>query len=245
MKVKVLLLIIIMGCINVFTVYSQSIVPVFFFKEHPVTHNYHITSDGKNYYTINGGRASLGQISKFTLFGDLVETYSFKLDMRSIMYNSTSNKFYIWSYDSNLYQITDFNKGEAKIIFSKFLVNGQAGLAISSDGKFLYSLQDSVLSLYKTSNGKLHKTIQGISSGPNFAQGSLSVAVDNKYIYTWNSETQMLYAYDLDGNKLKEVQLSAGTFGPSLSCANGFVFVADDGNYVEHGFWYAYDIWAK
>ena len=54
----------------------------------------------------------------------------------------------------------------------------------------------------------------------------------------------MIFAYDSKGNKVKTFEISDGSYGFSLSCANGLVFVSDDGNY-ETGTWYGYDLWAK
>lgn len=221
---------------------AQPLAPDLSFEEHPMTHNFHIASDGKNYYTVNGGKASLGLIKKYNLTGELVETYSFNLDMRSIMYNSATKKFYVCCNNRSIYMITNMEKREVKEVLKKFYPNENAGLAMSPDGKLLYYLEDGTLSIYKFPGGKLVKTLKGFSCGNNFAQGGVTVAVDSKYIYTWNSEIQTVYVYDLDGNKIKEVVLSKGSFGSSLSCANGFIFVSDDGNY-DKGNWYGYDIW--
>lgn len=221
---------------------NQPLVPIISFEEHPMTHNFHIASDGKNYYTVNGGRAALGQIKKYSLSGELLETYSMNLDMRAIMYNSANKKFYVCCTDKNIYMIVNMALGDYKPVLRNFYKNQHAGLALSPDGKTLYYFEDGNLSIYKFPSGKLVKTVKGLSCGPSFSQGSVTVAADSKYIYTWNSETQTVYVYDPDGKKIKEVVLSLGTFGGSLSCANGFIFVSEDGDYNK-GAWYGYDIW--
>ncbi|HPS27188.1 MAG TPA: hypothetical protein PK269_06210, partial [Bacteroidales bacterium] len=71
-----------------------------------------------------------------------------------------------------------------------------------------------------------------------------SVAVDGKYIYTWNADYKLIFVYDMKGQKVKSVEVEKGSYGFSLSYANGLIFVADDGDYAT-GTWYGYNLWEK
>lgn len=223
---------------------SQVIKPKITFQEDPQTHNAHIASDGKFYYTVNGGRANKGQINKFSFDGKLIDSYDFLLDMRSIMYNSKEGKFYICTYERDIYRITDMQQGRYEMVKSKMYENEQANLAMSADGKYIYCFDKGTLQIFKFPDGKLYKTITGLDSGKEFISGSSCVAVDKKHIYTWNPDYKMIFVYDLKGKKIKTVEISNGNYGFSLSFANGLIFVADDGDYAT-GTWYGYDLWSE
>jgi outer membrane protein assembly factor BamB len=214
------------------------------FEETPLTHNVHIVSDGEYYYTCNGGRAEKGQIQKFSFNGRLLDTYEVLLDMRSIMYNQKDKSFYVCTYEKDIYKITSLERGRFEKVISEMYENEQANLAMSKDGKYIYYFTDGTLKIYKFPSGKLSKTIKGLDCGKEFTTGSGSVACDGKYFYTWNGDYKMIYAYDMKGKKVRSFEIEDGTYGFSLSCANGMVFVADDGNY-DVGKWYGYDLWAK
>jgi hypothetical protein len=223
---------------------AQILQPKITFNEDPRTHNVHITSDGSYYYTCNGGVASKGQINKFSFDGNLVETYDVELDMRSIMYYKKDKSFYVNCFDGNMYKITNLETGEYKVILKDFYENTQANLALSPNGKLLYYFDDGTLKIFSFPKGKLKKTYVGLNRGNQFTTGQSSVAVDGKYIYTWNSSKSKIYIYDLKGKPVKDVKISDGDYGFSLSCANGLVFVSTDGNY-DTGTWYGYDLWEK
>ena len=227
-----------------FTLHAQPLKPKIVFKEDPLTHNVHIASDGEFYYTINGGRANKGQVQKFSFSGRLLDTYEFLLDMRSIMYSQKEKLFYVCTYEKKIYRINDLKTGRYEIVTGDLYDNEQANLAMSPDGKNIYYFSDGTLKIFKFPKGKLSKTITGLDCGKEFTSGNSCVATDGKYIYTFNGDYKMIFAYDSKGNKVKTFEISDGSYGFSLSCANGLVFVSDDGNY-ETGTWYGYDLWAK
>lgn len=223
---------------------AQSLKPIIQIKEDPKTHNMHITSDGEFYYTCNGGKPDKGRINKFDFDGNLIDTYIIKLDMRSIMYNGKDKHFYVCSYDGNIYKITDIKYGSFEVVHKEIYSNAQANLALSPNGKLLYYFNEGVLLVYNFKNGKLKKTITGLDCGKDVKTGSSCVAVDDKYIYTWNSDYSLIFIYDLKGNKIKSEKISKGNYGFSLSYANGLIFVSIDGDYGT-GYWYGYDLWKK
>lgn len=223
---------------------AQILIPKITFEETPLTHNVHITSDGEYYYTCNGGRSEKGQIQKFSFNGRLLDTYDVTLDMRSIMYNQKDKTFYVCTYEKDIYKMVNLERGRYEKVISEMYDNEQANLAMSADGKYVYCMTDGTLKIYKFPSGKLSKTIKGLDCGKEFTTGSGAIACDGKYFYTFNGDYKMIYAYTLKGKKVKSFEVEEGTYGFSLSCANGLVFVSDDGNY-DVGKWYGYDLWGK
>jgi len=219
---------------------AQSIAPKIKFTENPRTHNMHIVSDGKYYYTNNGGKAPEGMIHKFDLNGNLIATYDIYLDMRALMYNQKDKKFYVCTFTKKIYKITDMEKGYFEVVDSNVYQNEQATLALSTNGKFLYCLENGSIKIYEFPSGKLYKTINNIDCGSELGTGSAAIAVDKKHIYTWNADHGIVFVYDLKGNKIKSVDIQQGHYGFSLSFANGKVFVSDDGDY-NTGTWYGYE----
>ena len=231
-------------CVFSFKANAQVFKPKITFQEDPLTHNVHIASDGEYYYTINGGRSNKGQINKFSFSGKLLDTYEMMLDMRSIMYNSKEKKFYICTYEKQIYRITDLQQSRYELVKSDMYDNEQANLAMSADGKLIYYFNDGVLKIYKFPSGDLQKEIKGFDCGKETGAGNSCIAIDGKHIYTWNADYKMIFVYDMKGKKIKSVEIEKGSYGFSLSYANGLVFVSDDGDYAT-GTWYGYDLWEK
>ena len=223
---------------------AQAVNPKIQFDDEPRTHNVHIASDGQYLYTVNGGRADMGQINKFTLEGRLSDSYDIALDMRSIMYNGADKSFYVCTYERNIYKITDIAKGTYELVISGLYDNEQANLALSPNGKLLFYFYGGTLKIYKFPSGKLSKTITAIDCGKEALTGNACVTTDGKYFYTWNADYKMIFAYDMKGKKVKTLEITKGDYGFSLSYANGLIFVSTDGDY-ETGTWYGYDFWAK
>jgi len=241
MKIKRLVFCI-LGVLSIQIAIAQSKAPDFKFKESPRTHNMHIVSDGKFYYANNGGKSTEGVIHKFDFKGNLIGTYDIYLDMRALMYNQKDKHLYVCTYDKKIYKITDLEKGYKEEIISDMYANEQATLAMSSNGKYIYCLDNGVVNVYKFPSGKLSKSFNNISSGSTLQTGSAAIATDNKYFYTWNADLGIIFVYNLKGKKIKSYDIQEGHYGFSLSVANGMVFVSDDGDYNE-GTWYGYNLW--
>jgi DNA-binding beta-propeller fold protein YncE len=242
------------------TVSAQRIRPVFFIADRTgtgSTHNAHITSDGKSYYTCIGGaydKVSNGKINKYSLNGDFLRSYSFKnFDMRSIMYNRKDGKLYIATYDAKLYKIVDLENGTTQLVFEKKYKNPQSAIAMDPDGKRFYDMDDGTLTVHKLKDGSVIQTLSGLSFGaddkddetsPKGRFGSTAVAVDNNYIYTWDAHASVkkIYAYDKKGKFIQAFSITSGNYGFSLSCANGYIFVAIDGS-GGIGTWNGYKLW--
>lgn len=238
---------------------AQVFKPVFTLKDEPgPTHNSHITSDGKFYYTCTGGTDKdgipHGKINKYNLSGDLVKSYPFKkFDMRSIMYNKKDNHFYIATYDMKIYKIINLESGTTELRFEKIYKNGQCAIALDPDGKTFYIMDGGTLSMIRSKDGSLIKSLSGLSFGADDKDspgsgryGSTAVAVDNNYIYTWDahSSSKKIFVYDKKGSFVKIYLISNGNWGYTLSYANGLIFVALDGK-GQIGLWYGYHLSGK
>lgn len=241
MKPKQLLSLVAAISISIASTYSQPIDPVKSFSEDPGTHNMHICYDGKHYYTINGGKSPEGKISKFDKDGALLKEYPVELDMRSIMYNKKDKHFYVNCYDKNIYRIENLEYGTYSLLFEGIYGNDQAGLALDPKARYLYYLDNGTLRIIDFSNGEVYKTYYNIKCGPDSFSGGAVVACGKKYLYTWDSYEQLVYVYDYKMNLKGSYGITEGDYCFSLSYADGFVFVAVDGNY-DVGTWYAYKI---
>ena len=218
---------------------AQTLTPRIIFKDHPKTHNMHITSDGKYLYTCNGGKSELGQISKFTLDGVKIASYKTDLDMRSIMFNASDKNLYVNTYDHKLYKITDLENGIYAEVFDFSERSEQSVPAFSNNGKLIYFLEYGQVFIYSLKSKELKDTLSGLNSTDNAADGGTAIAVDKKNIYCWDAGQQTVYIYDLKGKFRKSLKLKHGNYGFSLSYANGLLWVSEDGNY-EEGTWYGY-----
>ncbi len=218
------------------------------FRDKMPNHNIGMVTDGKYYYTINGGNYTLGRINKYTLSGDSITSYPMAIDMRSIMYSKADKNFYVSGFESNtsernIYKITSLESGTFEKIFPNLYDYYQSTVAMSEDGQFLYAFNKGTLKQYKLSDGSLVDTFTGLNYGSGTSADG-KVAVDPDYFYTWNPSTGEVYLYDHEGTYKKSITLSNGNFGYSLSYANGFLFSAKDASYST-GYWYGYNIRRK
>jgi hypothetical protein len=116
----------------------------------------------------------------------------------------------------------------------------EVATGISDDGQFYYAFNKGTLTKYKLSDGSIVKTFQDIESGGT-SGANVTMAADDQYMYTWDPSTLTIHVYDLDGKFVKNLKITNGSYGYSLSYADGYLFVADDGNYST-GTWYGYNI---
>jgi len=220
---------------------AQTLSPAIVFKENPLTHNMHITSDGQFLYTCNGGKSELGQICKYNSDGSIIASYKIDLDMRSIMYNPSDKKLYVNTYSQKLYKINDLMMGNYSEVYDFSDRNEQSVPALSANGKLIYFMEYGELYIYKMKTGKLKSTLSGFKTTDDAVNGGTAVAVEKTHIYTWNAGEQIIYIYDLKGKFQKSVILTHGNYGFSLSFANDTLWVSTDGNYDE-GTWYGYEV---
>jgi len=218
---------------------------VIHFNDGPINHNMHITSDGNFYYTCNGGNYTLGKINKYTLEGVFVNSYPVKIDMRSIMYNKTDGSLYASGFEAstsemNIYKITNLETGSFSKVHANLYDNYQSGTALSYDDQFIYAFNAGTLKKYKFSDGTLSQTLTGFNYGATSSSTAV-VAVDPDYIYTWDASIKTVYVYDLTGKFIRNLVLTDGSYGFSLSFVNGLLFVSIDGA-SGTGTWYGYNI---
>jgi hypothetical protein len=212
------------------------------FNENIYNHNFHITSDGNYLYTVNGGSASAGRIKRYTLSGVYIDSVMIPLDFRSIMYNRKDGYLYACAYDRNLYKITDMAAGTYQLLYTALFDYNQSSLALSWDGNFVYAFYQGTLKKYSLATGALVQTLSGFQYGSGNFGGDGAVAVDQDYIYTINTALNTVYVYTLGGVFVRNLTLSFGNVGISLSFVNnGYLFLSKDGNYGM-GTWYGYNI---
>lgn len=225
-------------------VFTQVIEPVISINETPTTYSMHICADGDFYYTVNGGVAKDGKISKFKLNGEFVGSYPINQDMRSIMYCKKDKGLYINIKGKDIYKIVDIGAGTVQLLHSGMYENEQTTLAIDPQGKYFYGMDNGDLSVYSFKNAKLVKKLSGLKCGSKGMKGSTAVAVDNKYIYTWDADIKTVFVYGKDGAFKKSFVLKSGNIGHSLSVANGFIFVAKS-EMGKPATWYGYKLPVK
>jgi hypothetical protein len=225
-------------------IFAQGIDPIIAINENPVTYSMHICTDGEFYYTVNGGVEKDGKISKFKVSGEFVGNYPINLDMRSIMYCNKDKSLYINIKGKDIFKVVDIAHGTVQLLHSGMYENEQTTLAMDPRGKFFYAMDNGNLSIYGVKSGKLVKKLSGLKCGTKGMKGSTTVAVDNKYLYTWDSDTKTVYAYDKNGVFKKSFILKNGNIGHSLSCAFGLVFVAKS-EMGKPSTWYGYKLTVK
>jgi DNA-binding beta-propeller fold protein YncE len=218
---------------------AQTLIPRIVFRDHPQSHNMHLASDGRFLYTCNGGKAELGQIGKFNTDGNKIGSYKIGLDMRSVMYNPSDKKLYVYAYDKKLYKINNLSTGDYAVAYDFPDRSEQSAPAMSPNGKFLYFMEYGELFIYALKTGTLKTTLSGLNTADNTSDGGTAIAVDRKHIYSWNAGIQTVYIFDLKGVYQKSVKLNQGNYGFSLSFANDLLWVAKDGDY-DDGIWYGY-----
>jgi hypothetical protein len=241
MRTTTLLLIISGILLSANLMVAQSVMPDRVFRDMPKTHNMHIASDGQFLYTCNGGKSEEGQVSKFSLEGELIGSYVIELDMRSIMYNPVDKKLYVSTFDRDLYKINDLMMGVYMKVQHFGDRDGQCCPAISADGKSICFLEGDSLFKYDLKLGKLKEVLTGFSNPTDALAESTSLAMDSKHIYTWNYDEQIILAFDMKGNYIKSFNVNQGDYLFSLSAADGLIWVSKDGDY-DIGTWYGYDL---
>lgn len=232
-----------------FRILAQVIEPSVTINDNPgiYSNSMHICFDGEFYYTINGGSGPKdgkfdGKINKFRPDGKFLASYPINMDMRSIMYNGKDKCFYINTADKNLYKFVAIEKGTYMLAQSNMYKNDQICLAMDPKGKNYYALDEGEITIISVKTGKPAKKFSGIKCGANGLKGSSALAVDKKYIYTWDADTKTVYAYKKrNGAFKKSFILKSGSLGHSLSYASGMIFVSKS----ERGkpsTWYGYKL---
>jgi len=244
MKLKLLLLTSLLFTAT--RIFAQAIDPIISINENPITYSMHICSDGKFYYTVNGGGVTEkkdGKISKFRLNGEFIESYPINQEMRSIMYCKKDKSLYINIKGKDIYKIVDIANGTVQLLRSGMYENEQTTLALDPKGKLFYAMDNGDVSIYNFKTGKLVKKLSGLKCGLK-REGNTTVAADKNYLYTWNSDIKTVYIYSKDGTFKKSFVLKSGNLGYSLSAANGLIFVAKS-ELGKPATWYGYKLPVK
>jgi hypothetical protein len=215
--------------------------PVIIIEEEVASHNTHICSDGEYLFTANGGDNN-GVIRMYTLQGDFLARYEIPLDMRSIMYHPKEKSLWVNCADRNVYRIKDLESGTFELVFEGIYEDKNASLAMGHKGKYLYYFSDGELKVFrmKKGNAVVSNVYGGIRCGENYVDGKAAIAVDEDYFYTWDASEKKVFRYDLkNASFVKHFELREGSFGFSLSYANGLIYTAVDGD-GGMGYWYGY-----
>ena len=220
---------------------AQSVPPVFAFDENPGSFSMHLCSDGNNFYSANGGVPEKGKITSFNVDGTLISSYSLPLDMRSIMYDKKTKKIYVATVDKKIIRIIDLKAGTYEVVYSDLYENPQSSVTLGPKGKLLYAFDNGTLSIYNFKKGTVVQILSGLKCGDGNRKGAASVAVDAKYIYTWDSASKTVFAYDKSGRFIESFKLRDGDFGYSLSYAMGMIFVSSS-QQGKTGHWYGYKL---
>ena len=242
MKLKLLILCFIL--ISGPRLIGQVLEPILSFNDNPVTYSMHITTDGEFYYTVNGGVAKDGKISKFKLSGEYVTSYPIAQDMRSIMYSKKDKCLYINIKGKDIYKVVDIENGTIQLVHSGIYENEQTTLALDPNGKNFYSMDNGILTIYNAKSGKVESKVSGLKCGPKGMKGSTTVAVDSKYLYTWDVDTKTIYVYSKNGSYKTSFIVKSGNIGHSLSAAYGLIFVAKS-EMGKTATWYGYSLSVK
>lgn len=160
------------------------------------------------------------------------------------LYCKKDKYLYVSGYDQNIYKITDLENGIYQRMDIDIIIDPQAAIALDPKGKNLYHFKDGTLKIYTFPEGQLIVQYEGLTCRDEFLTDNTAVAVSKKYFFTWNSDKQSIYAFNTKGEQVKTIKIAKGSYGISLSYANGLLFVSDDGNYYD-GTWYAYNIELK
>jgi len=214
--------------------------PAVQFDEYLLNHNMSIASDGKYYYTINGGNAAWGRIKRYTLAGKFVDSVNVGIDGRSIMYNKADGFLYVGGWNGNLYRMTYAGR-DVELLYSNLFDYSEASPAMSEDGNYVYGFYAGKLKKYSIADGSVVESLTGLHCGYGNLGGDGAVAVDQDYIYTWDAVAKTVFVYTHTGDSVRSFSLHAGDNGMSLSFVNGRLFVSRDGDYGT-GTWYGYDV---
>ena len=218
---------------------GQTIKPDIVLEDDPLTHNMGICSDGKYYYTINGGNQKDGLVNKYDTFGAFIGSYPFQLDMRSVYCNGKNGTVVAYCHDASFYQL-ELEKGTMKKLDFKGLTGIQSSPGINFQKSLMYVLADGGLKVFDFETGKKVNTGK-VKCGANPKKGSTAIAVYENYLFTVNSRWNKIFIYDNSLKLLKTVKYEKGGFGFSLSVTPKYLFIADDGNYGT-GYWYGYSL---
>lgn len=242
MKIKLLMLAAFLFPATV--IFAQIYDPIITIPDNPVTYSMHLCTDGKFYYLINGGVAKDGKISIVKVDGEFVKSYPLAQDMRSIMYSKKDKSLYINIKGKDIYKLVDIANGTIQLVHSGIYENDQTTLAMDPNGKYFYALDNGILTISSVKTGEKVKQLSGLKCGSRGMQGSTTVAVDKKYLYTWDAANKTVYAYTKKGVFKKSFILKYGNLGHSLSAAYGLIFVSES-DLGKPSTWYGYKLPVK
>jgi len=137
--------------------------------------------------------------------------------------------------------VINLKKGEVNLVAGNLFPNRECTPSFTLNGINIYCVANTKMIRYDFYVPKNKSYFSGIRSGMDADAGAYACAVGKKFIYTWDAHSRLVYVYNFEGKYLHSVQLSKGSYGTSLSFANGYLFVAGEGEAGEL-IWYAYEL---
>jgi hypothetical protein len=191
-----------------------------FTLSNPPNHPMKLTSDGSSYFMIADGSAP-SPVQQFDLTGALVGAVDVPIDARSLLFNAGNGQFYAKIFGTDWYQVDPIG-GSATLLLSGIFAFNQSSPAFARDS--IYEHESGTVRVLDLATGQLQRTITGLQSGG--FPSSEAIATDGDHLFTWNGTT--VFMYDFVGRRITSFDLSNGTWGFSLSFANGLLWTADD-----------------
>lgn len=199
---------------------------------HPLS----ITSDGSFYYVIADG-SQPSPISRHDLAGNFVDSTTTAIDARAMLYNPADSKFYLKPFGTDWYEIDPAN-GNLTLALSGIFANAQSSPAITPDGTTILEHNSGTVRFLNATTGT-ETASYNVQTG--VFPADVAVATDGNYFFTWDATTA--YMYDMVGRLVTSFNIPTGSYGFSLSYANGMLWTTDDLNSGDTGgTWYGYDL---
>ncbi len=187
-------------------------------------HNAGITSDGKHYYTINGGNEDYCQVNKYTRTGKLVESYNPALDGRAIFYNPVAGEFYVKGFGTSLYEV-DLEGEDYYEALEYVFDEDQSSPGFSPDGERIYEFSEGTVTVYDYDGDELDEF--DVERYHDEGLYQYAMAASNTHCFIWQSADEV-GVYTRGGDYVTSVKLPFEGYAMSLSWCDGMLWVARD-----------------